>query len=161
MTVTEDEIGNGVQMAWSRLHLALEPTGAFSLAACLAGKLPKGRTGLVLSGGNANLRNGGYTPRTQMIPVKEVMTRNVITFNEDTPVEEIAQTLTSKRITGAPVVADEGHVVGIVSEVDVFSKKGYGCARHHEPARDLGHRGHRHRRGGDGCWSASGSGACR
>jgi CBS domain-containing protein len=59
-----------------------------------------------------------------MIPVKEVMTRNVITFREDTSVEEIAQTLTSKRITGAPVVAGDGMVVGIVSEVDVFSKKG-------------------------------------
>jgi CBS domain-containing protein len=59
-----------------------------------------------------------------MIPVKEVMTRNVITFREDTPVEEIAQTLTSKRITGAPVVSGDGMVVGIVSEVDVFSKKG-------------------------------------
>ena len=52
------------------------------------------------------------------------MTRNVITFNEDTPVEEIAQTLSSRRITGAPVVAGDGLVVGIVSEVDVFSKKG-------------------------------------
>src|SRR5882672_11342967 len=59
-----------------------------------------------------------------MIPVKEVMTRNVISFKEDTTVEEIAQTLTSKRITGAPVVAADGHVVGIVSEIDVFSKKG-------------------------------------
>jgi CBS domain-containing protein len=59
-----------------------------------------------------------------MIPVKDVMTRNVITFREDTPIDEIAATLLSKRITGAPVVANEGHVVGIVSETDVFSKKG-------------------------------------
>lgn len=59
-----------------------------------------------------------------MIPVKEVMTRNVITFKEETPVEEIAQTLSSKRITGAPVVAGDGLVVGIVSETDVFTKKG-------------------------------------
>ena len=59
-----------------------------------------------------------------MIPVKEVMTRNVITFREDTPVEEVAQTLATKRITGAPVLGGDGHVVGIVSEVDVFSKKG-------------------------------------
>jgi CBS domain-containing protein len=59
-----------------------------------------------------------------MIPVKDVMTRNVITFHEDTPLEEIAKTLSSKHITGAPVVAGEGHVVGIVSETDVFSKKG-------------------------------------
>ena len=56
VTVTEDEIAHAVRVAWSRLHLALEPTGALPLAAHLAGKLPKGRTGLVLSGGNANLQ---------------------------------------------------------------------------------------------------------
>jgi CBS domain-containing protein len=59
-----------------------------------------------------------------MIPVKEVMTKNVISFREETPVEEIAQTLSSRHITGAPVIADDGQVVGIVSEVDVFSKRG-------------------------------------
>ncbi|HSS61707.1 MAG TPA: threonine/serine dehydratase [Candidatus Limnocylindrales bacterium] len=56
VTVTEDEIGAAVQVAWTRLHLALEPTGTLPLAAYLAGKLARGRTGLVLSGGNANLR---------------------------------------------------------------------------------------------------------
>lgn len=59
-----------------------------------------------------------------MIPVKEVMTRNVVTFREDATVEEVTQTLASKRITGAPVVAADGAVVGIVSETDVFTKKG-------------------------------------
>lgn len=56
VTVSEQEIADAVRVAWSRLHLALEPTGAVTLAAYLAGKLPAGRTGLVLSGGNANLR---------------------------------------------------------------------------------------------------------
>jgi threonine dehydratase len=55
VTVTEDEIASAVRVAWSRLHLALEPTGALPLAAQLSGKLPKGRTGLILTGGNANL----------------------------------------------------------------------------------------------------------
>jgi threo-3-hydroxy-L-aspartate ammonia-lyase len=55
VTVTEDEIANAVRIAWTRLHLALEPTGTLPLAAYLSGKLPKGRTGLVLSGGNADL----------------------------------------------------------------------------------------------------------
>lgn len=59
-----------------------------------------------------------------MIPVKDVMTRNVITFREDTPIEEVTSTLSSKHITGAPVVTGEGHVVGIISETDVFSKRG-------------------------------------
>lgn len=56
VTVTEEEIANAVRIAWSRLHLALEPTGALPLAAYLSGKLPKGHIGLVLSGGNANLQ---------------------------------------------------------------------------------------------------------
>lgn len=62
VTVTEEEISSAVRVAWSRLHLALEPTGALPLAAYLARKLPPGglssrhRTGLILSGGNANLK---------------------------------------------------------------------------------------------------------
>lgn len=56
VTVTEGEIARAVQVAWVRMHLALEPTGTLPLAAFLAGKLPAGRTGLVLSGGNANLQ---------------------------------------------------------------------------------------------------------
>ena len=56
VTVTEEEIAEAVKLAWSRLHLALEPTGALPLAAFMSGKLPKGLTGLLLSGGNANLQ---------------------------------------------------------------------------------------------------------
>jgi threonine dehydratase len=56
VTVTEEEIATAVRVAWTRLHIALEPTGALPLAAHIAGKLPSGlRTGLILSGGNANL----------------------------------------------------------------------------------------------------------
>ena len=55
VTVTEEEIASAVNVAWSRLHLALEPTGTLPLAAYLSGKLPNSRTGLVFSGGNANL----------------------------------------------------------------------------------------------------------
>jgi CBS domain-containing protein len=59
-----------------------------------------------------------------VIAVKDMMTREVLTFGEDTPVDEIAEILSSKHFTGAPVLDGGGHVVGIVSEVDVFSKKG-------------------------------------
>ena len=59
-----------------------------------------------------------------MIPVKDVMNRNVISFRAETPVEEVARTLTERRITGAPVVTGDGHVIGIVSEIDVLMKKG-------------------------------------
>jgi uncharacterized membrane protein len=53
--LTEDEIGIGARVAWTRLHVALEPTGALPLGAYLSGKLPASRAGLILSGGNANL----------------------------------------------------------------------------------------------------------
>src|SRR5215467_7526549 len=59
-----------------------------------------------------------------MTPVKEVMATEVVSFREDTPVDEIAERLSSGHITGAPVVTEDGFVVGIVSEVDVFSKRG-------------------------------------
>jgi threonine dehydratase len=65
VTVTEDEIAEAVRVAWSRLHIALEPTGALPLAAYLSGKLPAGRTGLILSGGNANLETVATLLRTQ------------------------------------------------------------------------------------------------
>ena len=55
VTVSEDEIAGAVELAWTRLHLALEPTGAMPLAAFVSGKLPGRRVGLVLTGGNANL----------------------------------------------------------------------------------------------------------
>jgi threonine dehydratase len=56
VTVTEEEIGAAVRVAWERMHLALEPTGALPLAAYIANKLPKVLTGLIFSGGNANLQ---------------------------------------------------------------------------------------------------------
>ncbi|HEY8644032.1 MAG TPA: CBS domain-containing protein [Candidatus Dormibacteraeota bacterium] len=59
-----------------------------------------------------------------MISVKDVMNRQVIFFQEDTGIDEIAQTLTAKKITGAPVLGAHGEVVGIVSELDVFSRRG-------------------------------------
>ena len=65
VTVTEDEIANAVRVAWSRLHIAVEPTGALPLAAYLSGKLPRGRTGLILSGGNANLETVATLLRAQ------------------------------------------------------------------------------------------------
>ena len=64
VTVTEDQIAEAVRVAWSRLHIALEPTGALTLAAYLFGKLPGGKTGLILSGGNANLETVATLLRT-------------------------------------------------------------------------------------------------
>ena len=57
VTVTEAEIAQATVTAWTRLKLALEPTGALPLAGWLAGKLPAGAgpVALVATGGNADL----------------------------------------------------------------------------------------------------------
>jgi threonine dehydratase len=52
VTVSEDEIALATATAWSRLRLAVEPTGALPLAAFLAGRLGPGPAAIVISGGN-------------------------------------------------------------------------------------------------------------
>lgn len=50
--------------------------------------------------------------------VADIMTTRVITAQEDTPVEQIAQILTSNRFKRLPVVRDD-RLVGVVSRSDI------------------------------------------
>jgi len=54
--------------------------------------------------------------------VREVMTRKVISVNEDTPLKDVAALMLQHRISGLPVV-DGDRVLGIVSETDVLFKE--------------------------------------
>jgi CBS domain-containing protein len=51
---------------------------------------------------------------------KDLMSDDVLTVREDDPVEDVAHALVSRRLHGAPVVNDQGRLVGIVSQQDVF-----------------------------------------
>lgn len=53
------------------------------------------------------------------VTVSEVMTKNVMTVSEDTPIEEAARIMADNKIGGLPVMRD-GHVVGIITETDLF-----------------------------------------
>jgi len=53
------------------------------------------------------------------ITVSEVMSKNVLTVAEDTPIEEAARIMADNKIGGLPVMRD-GHVVGIITETDLF-----------------------------------------
>ena len=53
------------------------------------------------------------------ITVSEVMTQNVMTVTEDTPVEQAARIMADNKIGGLPVLKD-GHCVGIITETDLF-----------------------------------------
>jgi CBS domain-containing protein len=55
---------------------------------------------------------------------KDIMTREVITVRPQTPVKDVSTLLVQHRISATPVVDAEGHLLGIVSEADLISKKG-------------------------------------
>lgn len=52
-------------------------------------------------------------------PVREFMETDVVTVRPDLPVRSLVEVLEEHRITGVPVVDDEGNVVGVVSATDV------------------------------------------
>lgn len=62
----------------------------------------------------------GAQSREPHSPVREIMTRNVVTFAQDVPIEAATQTMLHKRISGAPVVDDHGKPIGIVSKTDLL-----------------------------------------
>ena len=53
------------------------------------------------------------------LTVGEVMTRQVITVAEDTPIEEAARIMADNKIGGLPVMKGE-RIVGIITETDLF-----------------------------------------
>jgi acetoin utilization protein AcuB len=53
------------------------------------------------------------------ITVKEVMAKNVMTVDEDTPIEEAARIMADNKIGGLPVLRS-GKVVGMITETDLF-----------------------------------------
>lgn len=54
--------------------------------------------------------------------VRDVMTRDVVSVNLDTPYREIVDALVGRKVSAAPVVDDYGRVVGVVSEADLLHK---------------------------------------
>lgn len=53
------------------------------------------------------------------ITIKDVMTRNVLTVADDTPIEEAARIMADNKIGGLPVMR-AGEMVGIITETDLF-----------------------------------------
>ncbi len=54
------------------------------------------------------------------IKVKDIMTPNPITIHPEQTVEYAAVIMLENRISGLPVIDDEGHVVGIITQTDIF-----------------------------------------
>lgn len=57
-----------------------------------------------------------------MLRARDIMTEDVITVKSSTTVEELARLLMKNQISGAPVVDEEGSLIGIVTENDLITQ---------------------------------------
>jgi CBS domain-containing protein len=73
--------------------------------------------------------------------VRDVMSEDVVTVGPQTSLKEVARLLTEWRISGAPVVGIDGHVLGVVSESDILWKQEPGRRRRLEWLRAIDDRG--------------------
>lgn len=54
------------------------------------------------------------------LKVSEIMTRNPATIQQTASIGEAARIMLEKKFSGLPVVDDEDHLVGIITESDIF-----------------------------------------
>ncbi|HEX6559934.1 MAG TPA: CBS domain-containing protein [Longimicrobiales bacterium] len=65
-----------------------------------------------------------------MWKVRDIMQSHVVTVTPEMPVRELVQVLAKSRISGAPVVATNGDILGVVSATDVLALAAYGADAH-------------------------------
>lgn len=70
----------------------------------------------------AVLTEGLPRPRGHAYYVAQLMTRNVLTVQPDTPLRDVAQLLSDRGISGVPVV-ERNRVLGVVSQTDIVAKE--------------------------------------
>ncbi len=56
-----------------------------------------------------------------MFPVKDIMTKNVISVKFDTQIYDAIECLVKNRVSGLPVVDYENNLVGVISEWDLLN----------------------------------------
>jgi CBS domain-containing protein len=57
-----------------------------------------------------------------MLVAREIMTTKIISVTPETAVSELAQILATSNIGGAPVVDEEGRLLGVVTESDLIDQ---------------------------------------
>ena len=71
------------------------------------------------------------------VPVKDIMTRDVVTVTKDADIHEVSSLLAERGISGMPVVDDQHVVIGVITEADVLSMSG--VKRGHTIREIIGH----------------------
>ncbi|MDO8302843.1 MAG: CBS domain-containing protein [Sedimentisphaerales bacterium] len=59
-----------------------------------------------------------------MTSVGELMTREVVSVKKDRTIHDLSQLMFEKKISGLPVVDDENHVIGMLTEADILHLAG-------------------------------------
>lgn len=68
---------------------------------------------------------GAEAPKTQesqALKVEDYMARKLITFKPDQPMHDVVDTLMKHKISGGPVVNNDGELVGVISEGDCLKE---------------------------------------
>lgn len=63
-----------------------------------------------------------YEKRGEHMLAKDIMTRDVMTVKPEDKVEKVVRMLVDNKISGIPVVDENRHVVGIITEKDLMIK---------------------------------------
>jgi CBS domain-containing protein len=68
--------------------------------------------------------------RRCVVKIEDLMTKDVTAVGTETPLKDVAAILAERRISGLPVISEQRHVLGVVSEADVLAKERGHEARH-------------------------------
>lgn len=68
-----------------------------------------------------NLKSTAVMHKTQSASVADVMTQNVITISQGSPIHDAVMLLDEQKISGVPVVNPDNEVIGIVTTADLVS----------------------------------------
>jgi CBS domain-containing protein len=66
----------------------------------------------------------GLEERLKEIKAKDIMTKNIITTKSDASLFDIAEIMLNKKISGLPVIDDQGNLKGIITITDIFVNMG-------------------------------------
>lgn len=61
---------------------------------------------------------------SQSVTARDIMTREVVTVGRNTPLQEVAEKMTEKGISGVPVIEGDRKVAGVISEKDFLTRMG-------------------------------------